>query len=155
MFQHFQIDEDSPLNLKHRQRASKPNHSATVNGSSGGGRMNTEEDGGRGGSGGWRRWKRRPQHLQIRRYKARNAAFDWQGACDDSNGGAAGWRRSAELLRPRRRRTAAAAGRWNSEMEDVMDPKDGGKMSDVWHIWWRGGRNTTCWHHFIGGENSR
>jgi hypothetical protein len=37
MFQHFQIDEDSPLNLKHSQRASKPNHSATVNGSSGNG----------------------------------------------------------------------------------------------------------------------
>jgi hypothetical protein len=43
----------------------------------------------------------------------------------------------------------------DGEMKDVMDPKDGGKMSDVWHIWWRGGRNTTCWHHFIGGENSR
>ena len=30
-----------------------------------------------------------------------------------------------------------------------------GKKSDVWHIWWIGGRNTTCSHHFIGGENSR
>ena len=29
------------------------------------------------------------------------------------------------------------------------------KKSDVWHIWWIGGRNTTCSHHFIGGENSR
>jgi hypothetical protein len=37
----------------------------------------------------------------------------------------------------------------------VGDPKDGGKMSDVLHIWWRGGRNTTCWHHFRGGKNSR
>jgi hypothetical protein len=50
---------------------------------------------------------------------------------------------------------AAAAVDGDGEMEDVMDPKDGGKMSEVWHIWWRGGRNTTCWHHFIGGENSK
>jgi hypothetical protein len=34
-------------------------------------------------------------------------------------------------------------------------PKDGGKMSDVLHIWWRGGRTTMCWHHFRGGKNSR
>ena len=46
----------------------------------------------------------------------------------------------------------------DGEMKDVIG--DGSKrwrekMSDVWHIWWIGGRNTTCWHHFIGGENSR
>ena len=52
----------------------------------------------------------------------------------------------------RRRRTAAAAAGWMEtvEMKDVIG--DGSKRwrekkSDVWHIWWIGGRNTTCWHH--------
>ena len=38
----------------------------------------------------------RPEFLRIANL-ALNAAFNGQGACDDSNGGAAGWRRSAEL----------------------------------------------------------
>jgi hypothetical protein len=67
-----------------------------------------EEDGSGVGADGRRRWwKWRPQHLQSGRYKARNAAVDGQGACDDINGGAAGWRRSAEPPRPRRRTAAA------------------------------------------------
>jgi hypothetical protein len=72
-----------------------------------------------------------------------------------------GWRRSAEPQRPRRR-TVAAVRTETVEMKAIWmmsigdgDPRDGGKMSDVLHIWWRGGRNTTCWHNFRGGKNSR
>jgi hypothetical protein len=35
------------------------------------------------------------------------------------------------------------------------EPKDGRKMSDGLYFWWRGGRNTMCWHHFRGGKYCR
>jgi hypothetical protein len=65
MFQHFQIDEDSPLNLKHRQRASK------------------QLDGRQS-------FRRRRTEVAAQAAVDGDGKKD-----DDSYGGAAGWRRSA------------------------------------------------------------
>jgi hypothetical protein len=99
MFQHFQIDEDSPLNLKHRQRASKQ--------LDGGGRQS---------------FRRRTATATAQAA----AAVDGDGEKDDdSYRGAAGWRRSAELPRPRRTAAAAAAADGDGEKGGSSTSKSG------------------------------
>ena len=101
MFQHFQIDEDSPLNLKHRQRASKQ--------LDGGGRQS---------------FRRRTATATAAAQAA--AAVDRDGEKDDdSYRGAAGWRRSAELPRPRRTAAAAAAADGDGEKGGSSTSKSG------------------------------